>query len=268
MCASVKGFLPAVALAAAALGVLGGVSGAASTPTPVPACPELEGWAHSGQPSTIDSGNHVQFSCAYAQPGRGEQPSYDAFWYKPSARDVDVDYNACGRAPSGGSYYRDIWSKTHFVNVEYRVSGAVSGATNVAVFQAERERLDRTALALLAATEKLAKSCTKTAPRPADKTRPTVRVRPATGRSGGNIAFRFSVGDNSGKVRVLLTIYDTPGKRSVLLRKNYGFATAPPARRSYTATIHAKKVGSHLWCVTATDAGGNTATACTSLVIT
>lgn len=261
-------FLLAIALVPAALGLLGGVSGAAPTQTPVPACPELEGWAHSGQPGTIDSGNHVQFRCAYAQPGRAEQPSYDAFWYKPSARDVDVNYNDCGRPASGGSFYRAIWSKSHFVNVEYRVSGAVSAATNAAVFQAERERLDRTALALLTATEKVAKSCTKTAPKPADTRRPTVRVHPARGRAGSNIAFRFSVGDNSGKVRVVLTIYKTPSNRTVLLRKSYGVANAPPSRRSYTTTIRAKSVGTHLWCIAATDAAGNRATACTSLVVT
>jgi len=152
--------------------------------------------------------------------------------------------------------------------VEYRVSGAVSAATNVAVFQAERERLDRTALALLAATEKLAKSCTKTAPQATDTTRPTVRVRPARGRAGSIIGFLFSVGDNSGKVRVVLTIYKTAGDRTVLLRKSYGVANAPPARRSYTASIRARSVGTHLWCISATDAAGNTATACTSLVVT
>ena len=257
----------AIALAAVALGsLLGGVSGAA--PTPVPACPELEGWTLSGQPLIVDGGNHVQFRCTYAQPGRGEQPSFDAFWYKPSARDVDVDYNDCGKPASGGSYYRDIWSKSHFVNVEYRVSGAVSAATNAAVFQAERERLDRTALALLSGAEKLAKSCTKTAPKPADTRRPIVTVHAAKGRSGSNIIFRFSVGDNSGNVRVVLTIYKSPSNRTVLLRKNYGLAKAPASRRSYTATIHAKSAGSHLWCIAATDAAGNTATACSSLVVT
>ena len=256
----------AVAFAAVVLGAAGGVSGAASTP--VPACPELEGWALSGQPLIVDSGNHVQFRCTYAQAGRGEQPSFDAFWYKPSARDVDVDYHECGKSASGGSYYRDIWSKSHFVNVEYRVSGAVSADTNSAVFQAERERLDRTALALLGAAEKLSKSCTKTAPKPADSTRPTVRVRPAKGGAGSNIAFRFSVGDNSGTVRVVLIIYKAANNRAVLVRKNYGVRKAPPSRRSYTATIRTKRVGTHLWCIVATDGARNTATACTSLVVT
>ena len=257
-----------VGIAFAAIGcVLAvGVPGATSL-TPVPACPELEGWAHSGQPGTIDSGNHVQFSCAYAQPGHAEQPSYDAFWYKPSARDVDVNYQDCGRASSGGSYYWDIWSKTHFVNVEYRVGGGPS-SVDIAVFASQRERLDRTALALLAATEGLAKSCTKTAAKPADATRPTVRVRPARGRAGSNIVFRFSVGYNSGKVRVVLTILESRLDRAVLLRKSYGVATAPASRRSYTATIHAKSVGSHLWCITATDTAGNTMTACNTLVVT
>lgn len=268
MCASMRRFLLAIAIAPLALALLGGVSGAAPVLTPVPACPDLEGWAHSGEPLIVDSGNHVQFRCAYAQPGRGEQPSYDAFWFKPSARDVDVNYDDCGRPASEGSYYRDIWSKTHFVNVEYRVSGAVSGATNVAVFKAERERLDRTALALLAATEKVAKSCTKTAPKAMDTTRPTVRVSPARGRRGSKIAFRFSVGDNSGKVRVVLIIYKTASNRTVLLRKYYGVALAPPSRRSYKTVIPTKSAGTHLWCIAATDAGGNTATACTSLVVT
>ena len=234
--------------------------------TPVPACPELEGWSHSGQPAVIDNGTHVQFSCAYMQPGRAEQPSYDAFWYKPSARDVDMNYADCGRAASGGSYYRDIWSKTHFVNIEYRVSGAVSGATNAAVFQAERERLDRTALALMGGAEAVAKSCTKTAPK-ADTIRPTVKVRPARGAAGTTIVFRFTVGDNSGSVRVVLTIYKSRADRTVLLRKNYGRAKAPASRRAYTAKIHANGPGTRLWCITATDAAGNSATACTSLVV-
>ena len=93
-------------------------------------------------------------------------------------------------------------------------------------------------------------------------------MRPAKGRAGSNIAFRFSVGDNSGKARVVLTIYKAPSERTVLLRKNYGVANAPPSRRSYTAAIHARSVGTHLWCIAATDAAGNTATACTSLVVT
>jgi hypothetical protein len=252
-----------------ALGAFGDTSGqAAQRSTPVPACPDLEGWAHAGEPGTIDSGNHVQFTCAYAQPGRGEQPSYDAFWYKPSARDVDVNYSDCGRPATGGSYYRDIWSKTHLVNIEYRVSGAVSGATNVAVFAAERERLDRTALALLAATEKLAKSCVKTAPKPVDATRPTVSVRLATGHRGTNVKFAFRVGDNSGKAKIVLTIYGSANRRTVLLRKSYGIAVAPRSGRSYTATIHARSAGTHLWCIAATDAAGNTASACARLVVT
>jgi len=259
--------LLAAVLAVVALSLTDGISGAAPTSNPVPACPELEGWSHSGQPGVIDSGAHLQLSCAYMQPGRAEQPSYDAFWYTPAARDVDMNYADCGRAASGGSYYRDIWSKTHFVNIEYRVSGAVSGATNSAVFQAERERLDRTALALMGRTEAVAKSCTKTVPKAVDTIRPTVKVRPARGPAGSNIVFRFSVGDNSGSVRVLLTIYKSRADRTVLLRKNYGRAKAPAARRAYTVVIHARSAGNRLWCITATDAAGNRATACTSLVV-
>ena len=182
-------------LAVAALALTGGISGAAPTSNPVPACPELEGWSHSGQPGVIDSGTHLQLSCAYMQPGRAEQPSYDAFWYTPAARDVDMNYADCGRAASGGSYYRDIWSKTHFVNIEYRVSGAVSGATNSAVFQAERERLDRTALALMGRTEAVAKSCMKTVPKAVDTIRPTVKVRPA-GRRGVGGGYRARRGSH------------------------------------------------------------------------
>ena len=267
MWASIRRCLFAIALAAVALGsLLGGVSGAA--PTPVPACPELEGWTLSGQPLIVDGGNHVQFRCTYAQPGRGEQPSFDAFWYKPSARDVDVDYNDCGKPSSGGSYYRDIWSKSHFVNVEYRVSGAVSAATNAAVFQAERERLDRTALALLSGAEKLAKSCTKTAPKPADTRRPIVTVHAAKGRSGSNIIFRFSVGDNSGTFVWCSPSTSPPATGPCSFARTTVSAKAPASRRSYTATIHAKSAGSHLWCIAATDAAGNTATACSSLVVT
>jgi len=251
-------------LAVAALALTGGISGAAPTSNPVPACQELEGWSHSGQPLVIDSGTHVQLRCVYEQPGRAEQPSFDAFWYTPAARDVDMNYADCGRAASGGSYYRDIWSKTHFVNIEYRVTG---GNANAAVFQAERERLDKTALALLAGAEGVAKSCTKTVPKAVDTVRPTVRVRPAKGRAGSNIMFRFSVGDNSGSVRVVLTIYKSRADRTVLLRKNYGRAKAPAARRAYTVVIHARNAGNRFWCITATDAAGNRATACTSLVV-
>ena len=252
-----------IAIAASAL--LASVSGAAPKLTPVPGCPELEGWDHAGEPATIDSGNHVQFRCTYAQPGHGEQPSYDAFWFKPSAR--DVNYADCGRPSSGGSYYQDIWSKTHFVNVEYRVSGAVSASTNIAVFRAERARLDRTALALLAATEKVAKSCTKTVPKPTDTRRPTINVRTARGHPGSTIALRFTVGDNSGKARIVLTVYKTAGNRAVLLRKRFN-VSAPSAGRSYTTVVHVKSVGAHLWCITASDAVGNASTACTSLVVT
>lgn len=254
-------------IAVAASGLLASVSGAAPRLTPVPGCPDLEGWNHAGVPGTIDSGDHVQFSCNYSQPGHGEQPSYDAFWSKPSARDVDVNYSDCGRAASGGSYYEDIWSKTHFVNVEYRVSGAVSAATNAAVFQAERARLDRTALALLAAAEKLAKSCTKTVSKPADTIRPTVKVGGARGRAGTAIALRFTVGDNSGKVRLVLTVYKSSGLRTVLLRRSFP-VSAPSARRSYTATVRIGSIGRHLWCIVASDAAGNATTRCASLVVT
>lgn len=242
-----------------------GGAGGTVVATPVPGCPQLEGWDLTGQPLTIDSGNHVQFRCVYSRPGQPEQATLDAFWYKPSARDVDVDYHQCGKTATGGSYYRDIWSKAYFVQIEYGVGGG-SGASNAAIFQAERERLDRAVLILLTGTEKLAKSCSKTGTT-GDRTRPTVRVHRVTGRAGSNIVFRFSVGDNSGKVRVVLTIYKAPGNRTVLLRKNYGVANAPLARRSYRVTIHARSVGTHLWCITATDAARNSATACSALVI-
>ena len=253
-------------IAVAASGLLASVSGAAPKLTPVPGCPDLEGWNHAGVPGTIDSGDHVQFRCTYSQPGRGEQPSYDAFWSKPSARDVDVNYNDCGRAASGGSYYQDIWSKTHFVNVEYRVSGGVSAATSAAVFQAERARLDRTALALLAATEKLAKSCTKTVSKPVDTVRPTVKVRGAKGRAGSAIVLRFTVGDNSGKVRIALTVYKPGGLRTVVLRRSFP-VSAPSSKRSYTATVRIGSVGTHLWCIVASDAAGNSLKRCALLIV-
>ncbi len=251
-------FVSIVAVGLAALAVPAGTSAA---PAPAPACPQVEGWAPSGRPLTIDSGLHFQFRCVYAQPGHSETATFDAFWWTPAARDADVDFHECGKASGGGSYYRTIWSGKSFVEIEYGVGG---GNANAALFQAERERLDRAALALMASTENLAKSCTKAAvPSVRDTTRPAVRVHRAGGPAGGKIAFPFSVADDSGRINVVLTIYDGRAKAKTLVRKRYGWARSG----SYTVRLRLRSVGRHYWCVAATDAARNTRVACGTVVV-
>ncbi len=240
----------------------------AAAPPPTPPCPEVEGWTATAPFGPIDNGNAVQFECNYSLPGRAQQLVLDLHWYKPTARDVDVDYNQCGRATSGGAYYTDIWSKSSFVHEEYVVNSGTA-PDNAAVFRAEQERIQKAALTLLAATEKLAKSCTTSTPSAEthrDTTRPTVRVRPASGHAGATIALRFTVADDSGRVGILLRIYRSRANRTVLLSKSYGTAGAVAPGRSHTARVRAPGRGTHLWCVTATDAAGNRATACGTLV--
>ncbi len=259
-----------VSIFAVAAAALAGATVAFTAPPPTPPCPQVEAWTSAGTFGPIDNGNAVQFRCLYSLPGQPQQLTLDLHWYKPTARDVDMDYSECGRTTSGGSYYTDIWSKSHFVHEEYIVN-AGTAAGNAAVFRAEQEHIQKAALVVLTATEPLAKSCTRSAsasPTHRDTARPTVRVLAASGRTGTTIALRFTVGDDSGRVTVLLTIYKGPNNRTVLMRKNYGAVAARSRGHAYTARVRAHTRGNNLWCVTARDAAGNKATACSKLVVT
>jgi hypothetical protein len=194
--------------------------------------------------------------------GQPETLTLDVDWVKPATRDADVDFRDCKRPSSGGAYYNDVWSGKAFVRLEYSVTGGTA-ASNGAVFAAERARIERSAFIFLAATEKLAKSCTPTTSPARDTRRPTVQVEPASGKAGTPVAFRLKVADNSGSIGVVLTIYSSRTKDQVAFRKNYG--KAKPGR--YTIKIRANGRGVHLWCVTATDTAGNKATACSKLVV-
>jgi len=246
------------------MGALLGVSttsGAVGAETPP--CPDVEGWSFTGAPPHINKPISVEFWCNYMRAGRPETLTLDVDWVKPSTRDVDVDYRDCKRPSTGGDYYRNVWSGKAFVRLAYSVTGGTV-ESNRAVFAAERARIERSAFVFLAATEKLAKSCTKSAPPTArDTRRPTVQVEPASGRAGDAVAFRLKVADNSGTVGVVLTIYDGRAKDQVAFRKNYG--KTKPGR--YTIKIRANDRGVHLWCITATDRAGNKATACSKLVV-
>lgn len=251
-----------VAILAAAVAAVAVPSAMPAAPPATPGCPDLEGWTLAGPPLTIDNGLHLQFRCAFEQPGRAEQASFDAFWTTPAARDADVDFHDCGKAPDGGSYYRDIWSAKAFVQIEYRVE---AGTQNSAVFQAERERLDRAALQLMTATEKLAKSCAKqAAPAPTDRTRPSVHVRGVRGPAATTIAFPFTIADDSGRMNVVLTVYDGRAKVRVLVRKKLGWLRSG----AHAARLRLASRGAHVWCVAAADAAANTRTACGAVVIT
>jgi hypothetical protein len=266
-------FVSAVTISLVALAAAATAPGAAP---PTPACPQVEGWTYTGTFGPLDNGNAVEFECQYAYPGQPNQLALDMHWYKPTARDVDVDWNQCGRATSGGAYYTDIWSKSHFVHEEYVVN-AGSAESNRAIFKAEQERIQKAALAIMTATESLAKSCAKTAPAPApvrpaapakrDTTRPKVRVQPAGGRAGTQIPLNFTVADDSGRAGILITIYRGANDKTVLMKKSYGTAKAEPPGHDYTAKVLARSRGTSLWCLTATDAAGNAATACSKLVV-
>lgn len=236
---------------------------AAPAPPATPPCPQVEGWSFL-RTSLHDLGASVDYSCFYSQPRRVEELTLNVVWIQPSVPDVHADFTQCGRASQGESYRRLVWSKSHLAREEYSVTGGTL-ATNAALFQADRERIERAALVLLGATEKLAKPCAKTAPPPAtsDTRRPAVRVHPARGVAKSAITFPFSVADNSGRVRVLLTIYEGRTKGKVLFRRNYGLAKSG----SYSVKVRAQRANTHLWCITATDAAGNAATACSSLVV-
>jgi hypothetical protein len=251
-----------IALIAVAVAALVGstTSGAAAPRTPP--CPDVEGWTLTGAAVPIDKPISVEFWCDYMRAGQPETLTLDVDWVKPAARDVDVDFTQCKRPSSGGDYYRDVWSGKAFVRLEYRVSGG-SVESNKAIFAGERARIERSAFVFLAATEKLAKSCSKTPSGPRDTRRPTVRVEPASGKVGTPIAFRLKVADDSGSVSVVLTIYGSRTKADVVFRKNYGKAKSG----RYTIKIRANGRGVHLWCVTAVDAARNKATACSKLVV-
>jgi hypothetical protein len=251
-----------IALIAVASALLAVSATPAAVGPQTPPCPDVEGWTFTRSPPPIDKPISVEFWCEYMRAGQPETLTLDVDWVKPAARDVDVDYRQCTRPSSGGDYYHDIWSGKAFVRLEYSVSGG-SAASNRAIFAAERSRIERSALVFLAATEKLAKSCTKTPSTPRDTRRPTVQVEPASGKAGTPIAFRLKVADNRGSVTVVLTIYGSQAKDRVVFRKNYG--KAKPGR--YTIRIRANARGVRLWCATATDAAGNKATACSKLVV-
>jgi hypothetical protein len=238
----------------------GGTTTVGAVGPKTPPCPDVEGWTFTGARAPIDKSISVEFWCEYMRAGYPETLTLDVDWVKPTTRDADVDFNDCKRPSSGGDYYRDVWSGKAFVRLEYSVTGGTA-ASNKAIFAAERARIERSAFIFLAATEALAKSCTKQAPR--DTRRPTVQVEPAFGKAGAAVAFRLRVSDNSGSVGVVLTIYSSRTKDDVAFRKNYG--KAKPGR--YTIKIRANDRGVHLWCVTATDKAGNRATACSKLVV-
>lgn len=247
----------------AIVGALLGVSTSSGAVGPAtPPCPDVEGWTFTKAPPPINKPISVEFWCEYMRAGYPETLTLDVDWVKPSARDADVDYRDCRRASRGGDYYRDVWSGKAFVRLEYSVTGGTVDS-NRAIFAAERARIERSAFVFLAATEKLAKSCTKQAPPARDSRRPTVQVEPASGRAGTAVAFRLKVADNSGSVGVVLTIYGSVTKDRVAFRKNYG--RTKPGR--YTIKIRPNGRGVHLWCVTATDKAGNKATACSKLVV-
>jgi hypothetical protein len=252
-----------VATGAVLLAVFAVSAAAAPAPPATPPCPQVEGWSFV-RTSLRDLGGSVDFSCFYSQPRRNEELTLNVLWIKPSVADVHADFRQCGRVSEGESHRRLIWSKSHLAREEYSVTGGTV-ASNAALFQGDRERIERSAYALLAATEQLAKPCTKKPATPAakDSQRPAVRVQPAKGAAGSVITFPFTVADNSGRVRVLLTIYDGRAKAKTLLRKDYGLAKSG----SYTVKVRAQNAATNLWCITATDAAGNAATACSSLAV-
>lgn len=237
----------------------------ASAPLTTPPCPQVEGWNSAGTFGPIDQGLGILFDCRYARPGQAEQLTLDAVWIKPSARDVDVDYSQCGKTSFGGSYYRFIYSGQALARVEYAVGG---GANNAGVLQADRARIEVAANTLLTATAMLAKPCAKTTtPPPASTARPTVRVQPAVGRAGTVVSFNFTIASSRGVVRIVLTIYGGASNSSVLLRKDYGKQSVAPSGHLLRAGIRANNRGTYLWCITATNAAGHAATACSSLVV-
>jgi len=136
----------------------GAVGATATTPLPRPACPPVDGWDSAGTFGPLDQGLGILFECNYSVAGQAEQLTLGVIWIKPSARDVDVDYSQCGRAPSGSGSDFFIYSGKALTRVEYVVSG---GPNDVGVLQADRARIEVAATALLNASAALAKSCTK-----------------------------------------------------------------------------------------------------------
>jgi len=246
-----------------ALVALLGVSPTSNAVGPAtPPCPDVEGWTFVKAPPPINKPLSVEFWCEYMRAGYPETLTLDVDWVKPTTRDADVDFKQCGRPGVGGDYYRDVWSGKAFVRLEYSVTGGTV-TSNRAIFAAERARIERSAFVFLTATEKLAKSCTPSNAPARDTRRPSVQVERASGRAGTPVAFRLRVADNSGSVTVVLTIYSSGTKGEVAFRKNYG--KAKPGK--YTIKIRPRGRGVHLWCITATDAARNKATACSKLVV-
>jgi hypothetical protein len=264
-------------LVAAAL--LAPASASADTPA-TPPCPQVEGWVSAGTFGPIDNGNAVEFECNYSLPGYAQQLTLDMHWYKPSARDVDVDWTQCSRASSGGAYYTDVWSGAAFVHEAYVVNAGTAEG-NAAVFKAEQDHIAKAAKVLMTATEALAKRCqptstpvaptptptpAPTAEPPADAAPPLVHVQRASGRAGKVIPFNFTIGDASGSLHVVVTI--TRGaSRTVMMRKDYGTVSVDPAGSGFVAKIRARTRGRYRWCVKATNDAGTATTACSSLVV-
>jgi len=156
---------------------VGAVRATATTALPTPACPRVDGWNAAGTFGPLDQGLGILFECDYAVPGQVEQLTLGVIWIKPSARDVDVDYSQCGRAPSGSGSDFFIYSGKALTRVEYVVS---SGPNDIAVLQADRARIEAGAIALLNASVALAKPCTKSTTHP-----PTSTAQHHCGRIAG-----------------------------------------------------------------------------------
>jgi hypothetical protein len=92
-------------------------------------------------------------------------------------------------------------------------------------------------------------------------------VQPAVGSAGTVISFNFTVAAREGKAGIVLTIYGGTNNATVLLRKDYGRRSVSASGRALHAGIRANNRGAYLWCVTATNAAGHAATACSSLVV-
>jgi hypothetical protein len=238
---------------------------ASSVPIATPACPPVDGWMSAGTFGPIDQGLGIEYQCLYSVPGQAEQLTLDLIWIKPSARDVDVDFSQCGKAPYGGSYYEFIFSGTALAREEYEVTG---GPNDAGIFQADRARIEAAALTLLHATAVLAKPCTRTVtPPPSRGARPTVAAQPAAGNAGAVVSFNFTVAGSSGKVRIVLTIYSGTNNSSILFRKDYGNTSVSPTPRALHVGIRANNPGTNRWCVTAINARGKATTACNTLVV-
>ena len=254
-----------VALVVVGGALIAGAALASGAPLPTPACPPVDGWTPAGTFGPIDQGLGVEYQCQYSVAGQAEQLTLDVSWTKPSARNVDVNFSQCGKAPYGGTYYEFLFSGTALARAEYDVTG---GPNDAAIFQADRARIEPAALTLLHATAKLAKPCAHSGmPPPSSASPPRVAASPATGRHGAVVALNFTVAGAPGTVRIVLTIYGGANATTVLFRKDYGTTSVTATARQLHVGIRANRAGASRWCVTATNARGRSATACNSLVV-